>query len=86
MGRLCVDDDPEFVDLTTAVVRRNLPAATLRPATRVTWAQRLTETKAIACIAREVACIAREVACIAREYAVPAQNGLEFTRASAGGD
>lgn len=64
MHLLCVDDDTEFLDLTTTVLQRKLPAATIHTATHVTDAERLIEMEPITCVVSD--------------YEMPDQNGLEF--------
>ncbi|MFC6793264.1 PAS domain-containing protein [Halobaculum halobium] len=64
MHILCVDDDANFLDLTTTFLQRNLPAATIHTATRVGDAQTLIETEPIVCVVSD--------------YEMPDQNGLEF--------
>ncbi|WP_418280059.1 PAS domain-containing protein [Halorubrum sp. DTA98] len=64
MHLLCVDDDTDFLDLTTTFLQRKLPAATIHTATRVHDAQTRIETEPIACIVSD--------------YEMPGQNGLEF--------
>jgi DNA-binding NtrC family response regulator len=64
MHLLCVDDDTDFLDLTTTFLERKLPAATIHTATRVHDAQTIIETEPIVCIVSD--------------YEMPDQNGLEF--------
>ncbi|WP_418284727.1 PAS domain-containing protein [Halorubrum sp. DTA46] len=64
MHILCVDDDTDFLDLTTTFLRRKLPDATIHTATRVRDAQALLETEPIVCVVSD--------------YEIPDRNGLEF--------
>ena len=64
MNLLCVDDEANFLDLTTTHLQRNLPAATIHTATRVDDALDIIETKPIVCIVSD--------------YEMPEQDGLEF--------
>jgi len=64
MHLLCVDDEADFLDLTTTYLRRNLPTATIHTATRVDDARELIETEPIVCVVSD--------------YEMPDQNGLEF--------
>jgi len=64
MHLLCVDDDTNFLDLTTTFLQRKLPTATIHTATRVHDARTLIETEPITCIVSD--------------YEMPDQNGLEF--------
>jgi len=66
MHLLCVDDDTDFLDLTTTFLQRKLPAATIHTATRIHDARTLIETEPITCIVSD--------------YEMPDQNGLEFLR------
>lgn len=67
MNILCVDDDADFLDLTTAFLQRKLPDATLYTATRTREAFDLLESEPIHCIVSD--------------YEMPDQTGLEFLNA-----
>lgn len=64
MHLLCVDDDADFLDLSTTFLRRKLPAATIHTAPSVRDARTLIESEPIVCIVSD--------------YDMPDQNGLEF--------
>ncbi|PSP75447.1 hypothetical protein BRC81_15585 [Halobacteriales archaeon QS_1_68_20] len=63
---LCVDDDPEIVDLTATYLRRELPGATVRTATGAEEGLAVLES--------------HSVHCIVSDYEMPGTNGLEFLR------
>lgn len=64
MHLLCVDDDTNFLDLTTTFLQRKLPAATIHTATHVSDARTLLESEPIVCIVSD--------------YEMPDKNGIEF--------